>query len=605
MMRKKDERRILLVRAAVMLLAVLTSVGMRAQLNGYCGEMGGSNVKWALSEDATVLTISGTGRMRDYFVMQGYDTPWFQYRQTIQTVNIEEGVTSIGNYAFSMFDAECALTSITLPGSVTDIGEYAFAWLKSPGLKEFTIPDGVQTLGEGAFYNSGLETIHLGNGIQTMGYGVFDSSALKFVTIPAGVSEVDWTMFWWCSDLQSITVAEDHPTYKSIDGVVFTKDGTEILYYPDGKPDTSYDIPEGVTKLGDLMFPLCVTSLSIPVSLTDVGESALLGWTWEAFNVAADNATYKSVDGVLFSKDGETLVNYPGGKSDTSYTIPDGVVTIGDYAFSSSNQLVSVIIPEGVKTVGSHAFSLCTKLESVAIPASVTSLGESAFSECEGMKEFSVADDNPNYKSVDGTLLTKDGKELMYYPVANDRTEYVIPDGVTTIDGFTFRSAPNLTSVTLPEGVTSIGDAAFSFCTALTSINIPASMTVIRREAFNYCIALTDVYCFADPAALEWTDENCNDFIFEWGGREVAQKTQCHVFDKAAFDAKWATGDRSTDVNVEFVGDLAEIVAITVPKDNARPTVDGAWYTLNGIRLSDKPTEKGMYINGGKKVMVK
>ena len=232
MMRKKDERRILLVRAAVMLLAVLTSVGMRAQLNGYCGEMGGSNVKWALSEDATVLTISGTGRMRDYFVMQGYDTPWFQYRQTIQTVNIEEGVTSIGNYAFSMFDAECALTSITLPGSVTDIGEYAFAWLKSPGLKEFTIPDGVQTLGEGAFYNSGLETIHLGNGIQTMGYGVFDSSALKFVTIPAGVSEVDWTMFWWCSDLQSITVAEDHPAYKSIDGVVFTKDGTEILYYP-------------------------------------------------------------------------------------------------------------------------------------------------------------------------------------------------------------------------------------------------------------------------------------------------------------------------------------------------------------------------------------
>ena len=136
----------------------------------------------------------------------------------------------------------------------------------------------------------------------------------------------------------------------------------------------------------------------------------------------------------------------------------------------------------------------------------------------------------------------------------NNILTVVIENGVTTIGNEAFTDCTNLTSITIPNSLTSIGLEAFYDCSGLTSITIPSSVTDIGYDAFYGCINLTDVYCLADPEKLIWEESDCDDFV---PYVSLNFPTKCHVADQAAFEAKWSTGDDDTDVNVEFVGDLA------------------------------------------------
>jgi hypothetical protein len=101
------------------------------------------------------------------------------------------------------------------------------------------------------------------------------------------------------------------------------------------------------------------------------------------------NTRYSSTNGVLFSKDGKTLVCYPADKIDTSYSIPNSVTSIGQAAFSGCSGLTSITIPNGVTAIGMQAFSGCRGLSSITIPNSVTSIGTDAFSSCSGLSAAS------------------------------------------------------------------------------------------------------------------------------------------------------------------------------------------------------------------------
>ena len=165
------------------------------------------------------------------------------------------------------------------------------------------------------------------------------------------------------------------------------------------------------------------------------------------------------------------------------------VTSIGNYAFSGCSGLTSVMIPDRVTSIGSSAFSGCSGLTSVTIPNSVTSIGSSAFSGCSGLMSISVGSGNANYKSVNGLLLSKDGKTLMQ----GVNGDVVVPDSVTSIEASAFSGCTNLTSVTIPNSVTSIGSSAFNNCSGLTSVTIPDSVTNIGYAAFNGCSGLTSV----------------------------------------------------------------------------------------------------------------
>ena len=240
---------------------------------------------------------------------------------------------------------------------------------------------------------------------------------------------------------------------------------------------------KSVTSIGHSAFDGCrgLTSITIPNSVTSIGD-----WAFEhctgltSINVASGNNYYSDNNGVLFNKKKTELIRYPEGKSQTSYTIPNSVTSIGVGAFFDCTGLTSITIPNSVTSIGDGAFEWCTGLTSITLPNSVTSIEGWAFNVCTGLTSITI----PNsVKSIgDGA-----------FEYCAGLTSITIPNSVTSIGYRAFYDCTGLTSITLGNSVTSIGDMAFADCTGLTSITIPNSVTSIRDRAFDGCTGLTSI----------------------------------------------------------------------------------------------------------------
>ena len=330
--------------------------------------------------------------------------------ETVEYGGTTYSVTSIGGYAFSGY---WELTSVTIGNSVTTIGENAFS--SNGSLTSVTIGNSVTDIGEGAFLaNWNMTSVTIGNSVTSIGKRAFYSTGLTSITIPGSVTYIGELAFSDNLNLISITVDESNTVYKGEDGVLMTKDGTELLLFPAAKSATAYTIPDGVTSIADGAFMVC--------------------------------------NGL------------------TSITIPGSVTSIGMNAFSCCTGLTSITIPSSVTSIGVGAFNQCTGLTSVTIPSSVTSIGESAFSWCSSLTLITVDGANTKYKSVDGVLMSKFGSTLLAYPAGKVVTVYTIPSGVTTISREAFTSCLNLTSITIPGSVNSIGESAFWGSNSLTDL---------------------------------------------------------------------------------------------------------------------------------------
>jgi hypothetical protein len=354
-------------------------------------------------DDQGTLRISGNGMMRmrptifySWFGDTTSFSPWCDSNTNVTNVVISTGVTSIGDEAF----ANCVdLASVTIPSSVNFIA-----------ISGFMI--------------------------------VFD--------------RIIGDAFAGCTNLTSINVNKDNPSYRSIDGVLFAKDEEykdylALILYPQGRQG-AYEIPKKVTHLSGKAFSGCtgLTSVIIPhkaiLSQREINFDSCINLT--SINVDQKNQNYSSVDGVLFNKDGTKLIRYPAGRQG-SYTVPDAV-----------------------KTISYGAFKDCVGLTSIVIPISVIDIDFSyIFIGCINLTSINVHKDNPSYSSTDGVLFDKNGKTLLRYPPSKQGS-YNIPNTVNVLPYGAFHNCVGITSLTIPESVEKIEAFEFDNAIGLRSITI-------------------------------------------------------------------------------------------------------------------------------------
>ena len=391
----------------------------------------------------------------------------FQKCTSLTSITLPDSVTEIVWGAFSGCES---LKSITIPDSVTSIGKYAFSGCAS--LTSITIPNSVTEIGNSAFEDcTSLTSITIPNSVTEIGERAFsDCTSLTSITIPDSVTEIGSYAFNNCTSLTAINVATANQNYVSANGVLYNKDKTTIICYPDGKKDKSYKMPDSVTCISESAFSNCIslTSITIPNSVTSIGKWAFYGCTSLTSITIPNSVTSIGISAFLECT------------SLTRITIPNSVTSIGDCAFYKCTSLKSIAIPNSVTEIGEQAFSGCTSLTSITIPDSVTSIGGSAFSGCSILTSITI----PNSVTYISQYAFSSCASL---------TSITIPNSVTSIYEYAFDDCASLKSITIPNSVTSIGEWAFSGCTSLKSITIPNSVTRIGYGAFKGCISLTSI----------------------------------------------------------------------------------------------------------------
>ena len=175
----------------------------------------------------------------------------------------------------------------------------------------------------------------------------------------------------------------------------------------------------------------------------------------------------------------------------TSIELPEGVTSIGASAFFHCFRLTSIELPERITNIGNSAFYGCSGLTSIELPEGVISIGDGAFSKCSGLTSINISPENGVYTSYDGCLYNKDLTTLIVCPSGESRVK--LPEGVTSIGDSAFADCSGLTSIELPERITSIGDGAFYGCSGLTSIELSEGVTSIGNHAFANCSGLTSI----------------------------------------------------------------------------------------------------------------
>lgn len=343
----------------------------------------------------------------------------FLWCDSLPEVKIPNSVTHIGERAFS----NCtALTSITIPGSVTDIGDYAF--YDCSNITAITLSEGVKNIGESAFGScSSITKITIPDSVTSIGDRAFNGcSALKNITLSDGITNIGYQAFYntgyynadgeesnWENntlyignylievDAQKLNngilngeIPSEYiikPGTKTIADMAFT-DCKGYIEYKDFENCvglTSIKLPDGMVNIGNGVFDGCtkLASIEIPKSVKNIGNSAFSGCiSLTGINVSENNTAYCSENGVLYNKAKTEIMRFPCQKTDTSFTIPNGVTGIANGAFENCRNLTGITIPKGAKSIGDDVFSNCEGLTSITIPDSVTSIGSSAFYEC-------------------------------------------------------------------------------------------------------------------------------------------------------------------------------------------------------------------------------
>ena len=459
--------------------------------SGTCGD----NATWSLSEDGT-LTISGTGETEHYELFYQRYIPWYSYRENIESIVIEEGITGLGNTLFVYCEN---LTSVSIADSVTYIGVNAFSGCIS--LKEITIPKGVEEIDSFAFTGctsmleykvaEGNEYFTAINGsllskdetryynypigvaaeeyvipstvTEIMPYAFSEAVNLKRVTFPQGLKTIGDEAFWSCYSLEAIELFEG---LEYIGGGVFQE----------CRSLASIILPSGITHIGAMVFqntPFANNLQNWENNVLYYNEYLLSG-TYMYTDEEEDIFEYSSFEGDLIVQDDTVLIAQEAFSfcDVTSVSFPDTLQYICYGAFYGT--LIASVELTGAVSLEEQVFYYCENLETVALNSGITHLGYEIFGETP------YVDDSNNY--TDG-ILYHNGYVLTYNSSLASNVE--LSDDTVLIADNAFAEA-TISDITLPASVKYVGNEAFVNCSQLKEVTIPETVEEIGNYAYGY-----------------------------------------------------------------------------------------------------------------------
>lgn len=283
-----------------------------------------------------------------------------------------------------------------------------------------------------------------------------------------------------------------------------------------------------VSSISDMAFLSAgnMKTLWIPDGLSCISaEHLLYSRNLEHVYVTPDHPELALIDGVLFNKVEKSLVWYPNQSAAESYTIPNGIRSIGVRAFTGSKQLRSISIPDSVVQIGDHVFSGCVSLMEIAIPdrvefigtgafyhcnelqsayigSGVTEMGGNPFAGCGKLENIVFSAEHPMLEDRDGVIFDKTRNILLYYPSVAAAESYAIPEGTSAIADYAFMECDRLKEITIPSSVRSIGISSFSDCDKIERLTIPDGVYSIGRSAFSICRSLREIKLPGNPITL-------------------------------------------------------------------------------------------------------
>ena len=517
--------------------------------------MRNSNLTELLFEDGDVDLVFGINCVGGYSILYGTSVTsiafpsrlvrignnacQFAYSLTSVTFGENSRLTTIGEGAFR----SSHLTSVTIPASVknTDvigIGKDAFngCYLESVTFEPGTEP---LTIGESAFSASSWAETPMTSVTLPARLAYFTDSEGNVTAPLANGREV------FNSLLASFSVESGCKVYGAMDGVLYNAEMTELITCPKAKegvvvlPATlgkiaanafyecqsvtaidftastsleeigdkafywcnrleSVSLPDSVQKIGYQVFGQCqgMTSLKLPASMTEFDRETILDCMSLTSLTINEGINYKTVDGVLFTADGKTLVYYLKTLPGTSYTVPEGVETIAEFAFNSNPNLTALVLPASLTRLEKSALNGCTNLSDVTFTPGDKPLviGATAFSNT-GLSSFAVparvvSIDKGAFYGVGLTTLTFEADSKLGYIgeyafYSTSLTSLDLPASLRELGDLAFARCQNLTTVVLPEGIVKIGNSLFENCTRLESVTFPSTLTELGNYTFR------------------------------------------------------------------------------------------------------------------------
>jgi len=381
--------------------------------------------------------------------------PYPQYGPNSYSCEIHPDTVVLAEAAFASCEG---LKTITIPGRFEVLPEYLFAGAQD--LESVIIEDGVKVISQGTFENcpslktvvlpnnleefyssfaycSSLECIELPNCVEYLYDMFYRCSSLKTVYIGKNIKEIDSYAFVECGMLESIEVSEENEYFSSINGNLYSADGTVLIKYAAAKKDEFFEVPDGVTKIDGKAFNGAVNLIEI--------------------------------------------------------VVPDSVTEYGYELFATCSSLETVTLGRGITKIDGRMFGYRNPLKTLNISNSISDIDAYTFYSCYKLETINVDENNPYYVSIDGNLYSKDETVFVRYCGGKPETSFDVPESVTVIGGNAFAGSDNLVLITMTDKVTYIGGGAFYKCGKLEKVDLSENVTVISNGMFRGCQSLGEV----------------------------------------------------------------------------------------------------------------